>query len=429
MSASPKKTKPARKLPAKRKAANGYKLPEPIPLGTVLTDMNKRSWKIGPSIGIGGFGEIYSARDESSNSSEYSFVVKIEPHENGPLFVEMHFYMKVAKPKDIAEWTKQKKLKCLGLPMYIGSGSHMYNNQKYRFLVMERYGKDLWSLFLENNRTFPIATVLAIGLQIVDVLEYIHEKSYIHGDIKGSNILLSLKKGLEDQVYLVDFGLATRYSSTEYKLDPKRAHNGTIEYESRDAHVGVPTRRGDLEVLGFNMIQWAASELPWEKKISEPPEVIQKEKIKYMNDVSTLMKACFKKGSPPQPLVEYFAYIVKLAPDECPNYDLCRKIFKDGLKKCLGSLQNVKLEFNITSEQKPKKPVRNTKRSAKVVLSSPSSDEDSPKRIAISKRKNNREARNVHDMSDEEMDFSSSDSEANNYVVSKAKSRSGKRNH
>jgi vaccinia related kinase len=39
-------------------------------------------------------------------------------------------------------------------------------------------------------------------------------------------------------VYLVDFGLASHYSQKEYKPDPKKAHNGTIEYTSRDAHVG-----------------------------------------------------------------------------------------------------------------------------------------------------------------------------------------------
>lgn len=45
------------------------------------------------------------------------------------------------------------------------------------------------------------------------------------------------------QVYLVDYGLAYRYmvDSTHkpYKEDPKRAHDGTAEYASRDAHKGV----------------------------------------------------------------------------------------------------------------------------------------------------------------------------------------------
>lgn len=45
------------------------------------------------------------------------------------------------------------------------------------------------------------------------------------------------------QVYLVDYGLAYRFlvdgAHKPYKEDPKRAHDGTAEYESRDAHKGV----------------------------------------------------------------------------------------------------------------------------------------------------------------------------------------------
>lgn len=72
----------------------------------------------------------------------------------------------------------------------------------------------------------------------MDVLEYIHDKGYAHCDVKGTNLLLGTQKGTEDQVYLVDFGLDTRYTTEELKPDPKRAHNGTIEYTSRDAHLG-----------------------------------------------------------------------------------------------------------------------------------------------------------------------------------------------
>lgn len=85
--------------------------------------------------------------------------------------------------------------------------------------------------------TFPIEYIaIKICFQI-DVLEYIHSRTYVHADIKGGNLLLS--RDNPNQVYLVDFGLASHYSTKpEYKLDPKKAHNGTIEYTSRDAHMG-----------------------------------------------------------------------------------------------------------------------------------------------------------------------------------------------
>lgn len=46
-----------------------------------------------------------------------------------------------------------------------------------------------------------------------------------------------------NQVYLIDYGLAFRFNvegkHKEYKEDPKKAHDGTTEYASRDAHKGV----------------------------------------------------------------------------------------------------------------------------------------------------------------------------------------------
>ena len=71
----------------------------------------------------------------------------------------------------------------------------------------------------------------------MDVLEYIHGKGYVHADIKGTNILLDTKD--ESKVYLIDFGLAERYTTGKvFKKNSKKCHNGTIEYLSRDAHMG-----------------------------------------------------------------------------------------------------------------------------------------------------------------------------------------------
>lgn len=72
----------------------------------------------------------------------------------------------------------------------------------------------------------------------LDVLEYIHSRHYIHADIKGANILMGIKNGEENQVYLVDYGLAYRLVDDNYRPNPKNAHEGTLEYTSRDRHIG-----------------------------------------------------------------------------------------------------------------------------------------------------------------------------------------------
>lgn len=68
-----------KKAPAKRKA-NGYQMPEPIPLGEVFTDLGKQQWKIGPTIGSGGFGDIYcacKANESTKKYDDYQYVIKV----------------------------------------------------------------------------------------------------------------------------------------------------------------------------------------------------------------------------------------------------------------------------------------------------------------------------------------------------------------
>ena len=46
--------------------------------------------------------------------------------------------------------------------------------------------------------------------QVINNLEYIHGKGYIHNDIKAKNLLLGFGEGSDDKVFLVDYGLACR---------------------------------------------------------------------------------------------------------------------------------------------------------------------------------------------------------------------------
>lgn len=345
--ATPPKTKTARTratphasasvAPKKpRIAANGHKLPDPIPPDEILVDVTKKQWRLGKSIGVGGFGEIYIASDDVSKpaSANAMFVVKIEPHDNGPLFTEMHFYNRVAKPEMIDEWKAAKKLKSLGMPKYVAFGSHERKNTKYRFLVMERFGDDLQKLFLQSKKRFSLKTVLTLGIKILHVLEYIHSKGYIHADIKGSNLLLGF--GKEDEVYLVDFGLACKYVSEgkhkPYSEDPRKAHDGTIEFTSRDAHVGAHSRRGDLEILGYNMVQWMCGRLPWEDNLADP-QLVAAQKNGFMQNIPAFLKQCYKNEAPSEAIESYLKYVVNLGFEQEPNYDYCRKIFADGLRR------------------------------------------------------------------------------------------------
>lgn len=256
----------------------------------------------------------------------------------------MHFYMRNGKKDDIDKFAKDNKIKSIGMPSFIGSGSHDIEDVKHRFLVMPRYGKDIWKIFLEQNRKFPLHTVYRIGWQMINVLEYIHQREYVHMDIKGTNILLGF--GSNDQVYLLDYGLACHYSTKEYKIDPKKAHNGTIEYTSRDAHNGVPTMRGDIEILAYNLIEWAGAKLPWttSAKILQKPVEVQKLKESFMNDTGKSLKSAFDSLTVPSQLAAFMKYVESMKHNDVPDYKKIRSMFENGLKE-LKQTNNGKLDF------------------------------------------------------------------------------------
>lgn len=322
------------KMPARPPARR--KLPEPLPEGMLLMDLEKKCWKLGRKIGQGGFGLIYLAFPQTGRpvGAEAEHVIKVEYYENGPLFTELKFYQRAAKPEDIKNWMKEHCVTFLGIPPYWGSGFTDYKGKRYRFMVMDRLGTDLQHLLEMFENRFPKTTVMQIGIRMLDVLKYIHEHEYVHGDIKAANLLLGYRD--ENQVYLADYGLCYRYcpngNHREYKKNPKKAHNGTIEFTSLDAHYGVdPSRRSDLEILGYCMLQWLCGELPWEKKLQNC-EAVQNAKTRFMENLPHSVKECFPRGLSCDGLADYFQYVKHLDYDEIPSYEILKGMLSDELK-------------------------------------------------------------------------------------------------
>ncbi|XP_049542803.1 nucleosomal histone kinase 1-like [Anopheles darlingi] len=263
---------------------------DPVPPGTVLTDSQKVQWKVGPLIDSGGFGDIYCACGTTepvpAQAENYPFVVKIEPHENGPLFVEKNFYLKHCQPAALERYRKQRKLKHLGVPRYISSGSQELQGVKHRYLVMPRFGDSLQTLLVRHTECLPRHIAYRVALQMLDALEFVHTTcGYVHGDLKAANILLAMGEADQGRMYLIDYGMAARVVLDSQPVpDLRKKHNGTLEFCPRDAHQGVPTCRGDLESLAYNLIHWTGGMLPW--KLVQDCTKVQQMKEVSMQDVA-----------------------------------------------------------------------------------------------------------------------------------------------
>ncbi|KAK9877150.1 hypothetical protein WA026_016893 [Henosepilachna vigintioctopunctata] len=137
-----------------------------------------------------------------------------------------------------------------------------------------------------------------------------------------------------DQLFLLDFGLASKYklSTGEHKKfeDERKAHAGTLLFCSRDAHRGVQSRRSDLESLAYNMVYWLTGSLPWINDLDNP-EMIQRKKHHCFID--TLGFLCYCMADPPRVLKEFFHYISNLDVLDAPDYNCCQQCLKKGLKE------------------------------------------------------------------------------------------------
>ncbi|XP_060867600.1 nucleosomal histone kinase 1-like isoform X2 [Metopolophium dirhodum] len=250
----------------------------------------------------------------------------VENMESGPLFVERMFYLKNVKEEDVKKWVTIKKLKELPLPRFHGFGSTIHNGNKYRFIVIEKFDKDLEAFLQTVSDSLLLGAVINIVRQIIDALEFIHECGYVHWDIKCQNIFIG-KKPKNNHVYLGDFGMVTKYKTEDVKPDKKCANNGTLNYIAIDGHLGMHTRRGDLESLMYNGLEWLKLKLPW-KNLTLAKTIKSKNEMKDAILTAEPNKKIYDFNNVPNCYFEAMRLIYNLEPAEKPDYTFLKKLLK-----------------------------------------------------------------------------------------------------
>jgi serine/threonine-protein kinase len=74
-------------------------------------------------------------------------------------------------------------------------------------------GKDLKRILSESPAPMPIPRAINLIRQLIDALNYAHQKGVVHRDIKPANLLISTVNGREN-LSVTDFGLARTYQSS-----------------------------------------------------------------------------------------------------------------------------------------------------------------------------------------------------------------------
>ena len=197
-------------------------------------------------IGSGSFGTIYKGCNVRTNEP---VAVKVEPIVNET---------KLLKNETII-YKYLTGLKGIPNVKWFGKDDANY------YMVINLLGESLETL-LEKKKVFSLKLVLQLGIQVLELLSYIHDKGLVHRDIKPENFLLGLGED-KNQLYIIDFGFCRSYLKKTEHIEMKKTSSliGTPKFASIHAHnLDELSRRDDLESLGYMLIYLFLGELEWQ---------------------------------------------------------------------------------------------------------------------------------------------------------------------
>ncbi|KAK3213013.1 hypothetical protein Dsin_017719 [Dipteronia sinensis] len=335
-------------------------LPEKVQVG------GSPMYRLERKLGKGGFGQVYVGRRAGSNLNERTGPGAIE--------VALKFEHRSSKGCNYGPPYEWQVYNTLGGSHGVPRVHYKGRQGDYYIMVMDMLGPSLWDVWNNNSHTMSIEMVACIAIEAISILEKMHSRGYVHGDVKPENFLLGPPGTRDDKkLFLVDLGLATRWrdSSTgqhvEYDQRPD-VFRGTVRYASVHAHLGrTGSRRDDLESLAYTLVFLLRGRLPWQGYQGENKGFLVCKK-KMATSPETLCCFC------PQPFRQFVEYVVNLKFDEEPNYakyvslfdgivgpnpDI-RPINTDGAQKLIYQVghKRGRLTMEEDDDEQPKKKVR-----------------------------------------------------------------------
>ncbi|WZZ29288.1 hypothetical protein YC2023_012689 [Brassica napus] len=264
-------------------------------------------YKVERKLGKGGFGQVFVGRrisggnDRSAGASILEVALKFE-HRSTPWVAAMESQEYISKggKETIILWLWTCSGRAYGI-----------------------YGT------LQGKREMSSEMVACIAVESLSILEKMHAKGYVHGDVKPENFLLGQPStSQEKKLFLVDLGLATKWREggsgqhVEYDQRPDM-FRGTVRYASAHAHLGrTASRRDDLESLAYTLIFLHRGRLPWQGYQGDNKSfLVCKKKMATSPD----MLCCFC----PPPFKQFLEIVVNMKFDEEPNYGKLVSLFQD----------------------------------------------------------------------------------------------------
>ncbi|CAL5360595.1 hypothetical protein CsSME_00051123 [Camellia sinensis var. sinensis] len=326
----------AEKLAAVEEEGSTSPLPQRVQLGSSPV------YKLDRKLGKGGFGQVYVGRRVTGGSGH-----------TGPDAVEVALKFEHRNNKGCSynppyEWQVYSTLNgCYGIPLV----HHKGRLGNYYILVMDMLGPSLWDVWNTHNQMLSEEMVSCIAVEAISILQQLHFKGFVHGDVKPENFLLGQPRTPnEKKLYLVDLGLASRWRSSssgchiDYDQKPD-VFRGTVRYASVHAHLGrTGSRRDDLESLAYTLIFLLRGKLPWQGFIGDNKGFLVCKK--KMGTPSEML--CFLC---PPPFRQFLEMVTNMKFDEEPNYSKLISLFEDGIDSN-ASLRPIRIDGALKVGQK-----------------------------------------------------------------------------
>ena len=264
-------------------------------------------YKVVKKIADGNYSQIYQVINQDG---EY-FCCKIEPKNSSQLLLENE-----SKIMNYLQGTKIPNIKVYG------------ESGDFNILIMQILGKNL-DYYIKKLEKFSIKTTAMLAYQMIDILQFIHERHIIHRDIKPGNFVMGLGKENLD-LYMIDFGFAKKYRSNKtYKINPMtKGHKltGTARFASINAMKGYEQScRDDLESLGYLLFFFLRGNLPWQGLKEKTKEELN---IRIL-DMKEKTKTEELGVNLPIQFSELLEHAKNLKYEEQPDYNLFKKKMKE----------------------------------------------------------------------------------------------------